>query len=191
MEEEKIEEGSVDDASNLGAMDDEAEPCKGATASGKAKAKAKAKAKTAPKPKGKAKAKASPKPKGKAKAKAEPKKKGPSKRACSEEGEAAALEDDTAGPTKRHGRPRKSAVADVDDAFSHPAQRYVYIGRRWMYEVMPEQVHGCSSCRFIFFGCAACVKDTFKGVKGRQILDNDKYYEAWQALPGNEMDEEK
>lgn len=36
-------------------------------------------------------------------------------------------------------------------------------GKRWVYEILPNQVYGCKTCRFIFGGCKTCRKEGFRG----------------------------
>ena len=121
-----------------------------ALAKAKAKSKAKAKAKATPKGKAKAKAKVTAKASAKGKAKAAAKKK---------------------------GRPFKLPPADGNDGedMAHEKQRYVWIGNRWLYEILPGQVYGCSSRRFIFFGCGHCKKDSFRGKSAADMLEDEEY----------------
>ena len=42
-------------------------------------------------------------------------------------------------------------------------QERVGKGKSWRYEILPDQVYGCSNCRFIFGGCQGCWKENFKG----------------------------
>ena len=112
----------------------------------KRKAKAKAKAKGSPKAKAKAKAKGSPKAKAKAKAKAKssPKAKAKAKaKATAGKKKSKASKDSIKGGKKRS----KSAGNGGPDDFEMEKvkQRRVWIGRRWLFEILPQQIYGCPS----------------------------------------------
>ena len=141
------------------------------------KGKAKAKAKAFAKAKAKAKAKATAKGKAKsmAKAKASPKAKGKSKKPSAEG------ETDTASGARKG---RKAAGGDWD----HPKQRYVWIGKRWLFEILSQQKYGCSSCRFIFFGCTTCRKEDFRGKTAQQMAENEEYQYGLSWLNENGID---
>ena len=47
---------------------------------------------------------------------------------------------------------------------THRAQKRLDTGDgRWMYEVLPDQIYGCSNCRCIFGGCKVCKREGFRG----------------------------
>ena len=139
----------------------------------KMKAKAKATPKPRAKPKAKAKAKAKVTPK---KTKAWPKSKAKANgRRLTSKTAAEGLEndDDVTDPSassskdvaKRKGRKMTAAAAWGDDPGSDevPKQERIYGGRQWRYVVLPQQVLGCLSCRYIFHGCRACRAPAFRG----------------------------
>ena len=61
--------------------------------------------------------------------------------------------------SKIRGKPSKD---DHDSKERHFQNRIVF-GNSWMYEVLPNQIHGCSNCRCIFNGCKSCKKPGFRG----------------------------
>ena len=156
--------------------------------------KAKAKAKAGAKPKSKAKAKARPKAsakasaKAKAKAKAAKGKPGPKAKAKASPKGKASADKPLAG--RKVGKKAKAADGDADGtAFGdHPKQRRVWIGRRWLFEILPDQVRGCSSCRYIYNGCTACVRANFKGKTATEMREDDEYWWAASWLDENGMD---
>ena len=161
-----------------------------AKAGAKAKAKAKAGAKAKAKARAKAKAKARPKAKARAKAKAKagakkPKSKASKPASHDPNDEVGNSKDANATGSKR--RPRASAGGEMAEG-SHPPQRHVWIGKRWLYEILPGQTLGCSSCRYIYFGCTACQRDCFRGKSAAQMLEDEDYQYALTWLSENGMD---
>ena len=57
--------------------------------------------------------------------------------------------------------------------------RFNVAGKGWAYEVLPDQVLGCTNCRFIFNGCRNCSKKGFKGKSAAQMR-----LEQQEVLPG-------
>ena len=145
------------------------------------KAKAKAKAKGKAKASLKAKAKASPK----AKAKASPK----AKAKCVAKVKAA--EAATPSKAKLAKAPCEEEAVDEDE-WTHGKQRKVWLGHRWLFDVLEEQTLGCSNCRFIFWGCTACRKTSFRGKSAEQMRGDpgNPEYQAALANLSNEAAEE-
>ena len=62
-------------------------------------------------------------------------------------------------------------------------QRHIQLGgKRWIYEILPHQSLGCAGCRFIFGGCFACQKESFRGQDARSMRKSEAYVEALAAL---------
>ena len=61
-------------------------------------------------------------------------------------------------------------------------QGRVKVGKSWRYEVLEGQTFGCSNCRFIWGGCTACRKATFRGKTARQVFEEQQ---AQNAGDGN------
>ena len=82
-------------------------------------------------------------------------------------------------PEKVGRRAAKAAAGDDEGAASslskHPKQRYVWIGDRWLYEILPGQVLGCPSCRYIFNGCTMCDKPNYRGKTAAKMLEDEDY----------------
>ena len=53
-------------------------------------------------------------------------------------------------------------------------QNRVKLGRSWRYEVLEGQVWGCSNCRFIWGGCTACRKASFRGKKAYEVFQEQQ-----------------
>ena len=53
-------------------------------------------------------------------------------------------------------------------------------GKKWRYEVLPNQVFGCSNCRFIFNGCTLCRRPAFRGKTAYQVRQEMKEAAAVQ-----------
>ena len=169
--------GEYDDADEALDEPDTWKPRKTKPCRAKAKAKAaspkpKAKAKAKGKPKAKAKAKASMKKKAeksKPKAKAKPTKaKGKNKAASSE-------------PTKKDGKGVKRRSRSAKDRFqleAHCRQEKVWLGSRWIFQILPDQQLGCPSCRFIYNGCSSCEKPGFRGMSAAKMREDPDYVEA-------------
>ena len=49
-------------------------------------------------------------------------------------------------------------------------QERVKVGKSWRYEVLEGQTLGCSNCRFIWGGCTACRKASFRGKTACQVF---------------------
>lgn len=59
--------------------------------------------------------------------------------------------------------PKKTRKGKVPAMSKDHAQNRVVWGNSWMYEVLPNQVYGCSNCRCIWGGCKSCKKPGFRG----------------------------
>lgn len=57
------------------------------------------------------------------------------------------------------------------DAAAAVKQERVGQGKSWRYEILPDQVYGCSNCRFIFGGCQGCWKENFKGKTAAKLRE--------------------
>ena len=116
--------------------------------------------------------------------------------ACSEEekgckAKAGKAKGEKAG--RKRARKAKSADAETADdpgeSEGHPAQRRVQLGpKSWVYEVLEGQTLGCAGCRFIFMGCKACKKITFRGRGVDFLIHDDSYQKALAALNGEEAE---
>lgn len=59
--------------------------------------------------------------------------------------------------------PKKPRKGKVPAMSKDHAQNRVVWGNSWMYEVLPNQIYGCSNCRCIWGGCKSCKKPGFRG----------------------------
>eukprot|EP00435_Cladocopium_sp_Y103_P030111 s1467_g7.t1 len=68
---------------------------------------------------------------------------------------------------KAKARSRKAPQKSKDVEAAGTTRRYqkrLELGDgKWMYEVLPDQILGCSNCRCIFGGCKVCKREGFKG----------------------------
>ena len=81
---------------------------------------------------------------------------------------------------------RKSAPKPVQPILEkdHHAQGRIGDGKKWQYEILPNQVFGCRSCRFIYGGCQTCQKPTFRGLCAAQArLQQQELKDAEQEIP--------
>ena len=88
-------------------------------------------------------------------------------------------------PRTRRGKVAAEGPQDVDDSRkpkktrrSNPVQERVGEGRSWRYSILPDQVFGCRSCRFIFGGCGTCKKDGFRGRTAAMVREQEKIGEG-------------
>ena len=164
----------LDEPEDVNSKPSKAKPCR-------TKPKAKAKAASKPKPKAKAKAYA------KAKAKAASTKKAatckpkakpmPAKGKRKSKGSSSVPE---AGGSK--GSKRRSRAPD--DRFqleAHATQKKVWLGTRWIFQILPDQKLGCPSCRFIYNGCSHCEKPGFRGMSAAKMREDPDYVWAVEA----------
>ena len=63
------------------------------------------------------------------------------------------------------------------------------MGTGWVYEILDGQTYGCTSCRFIFFGCKACRKPGHRGRNAAQMCEDPKYQEGLAALSDEPIDD--
>ena len=90
-----------------------------------------------------------------------------------------------APPKKRRGKVAKGPQ-DVENSEpeskklrrSNPVQERVGEGRSWRYSILPNQVFGCRSCRFIFGGCGTCKKAGFRGRTAAMVREEEKIGEG-------------
>lgn len=82
----------------------------------------------------------------------------------------ASIKAESEKPSKQPRRKAKAEASKANpkgegeaDKGSKVYQSRVVCGKTWRYEVLPDQVWGCSNCRFIHGGCASCKKPGFKG----------------------------
>ena len=162
----------------MGELDEDVEKCEDpaekpkGVPKAKAKASGKAKAKAKGLPKAKAKAKRLPKAKAKALAKKsdEPKSKGKGK----PKAKAKAAADDVEDPAEPE---------EIETLGSSVRQRRIDLGgRRWVYEVLPDQTLGCAGCRLLFGGCIACRKEGFRGKTAQAFAQTHEYVVALSWL---------
>ena len=148
------------------------------------------KAKTVPKATAKAKAKWKAKARPKAKAKASPKAKAKASPKAKAKGVAKVKAAEAATPSKAKlaKAPCEEEAVDEDE-WTHGKPRKVWLGHRWLFEILEEQTRGCSNCRFIFWGCTACRKTSFRG-KSAEHTRGDPEYQAALANLSNEAAEE-
>lgn len=52
-------------------------------------------------------------------------------------------------------------------------QERVGTGKNWRYKVLEGQRYGCTNCRYIYNGCKACQKATFRGRSAQQVWDEE------------------
>lgn len=77
-------------------------------------------------------------------------------------------------------RKKTSAKEEVASSSWEPSawrevhQNRVKLGRSWRYEVLEGQVWGCSNCRFIWGGCTACRKASFRGKKAYEVFQEQQ-----------------
>ena len=73
----------------------------------------------------------------------------------------------TAGSQSDNGKKRKRGRANGEEQApaesAKPFQSRIGEGKGWRYEVLPDQVFGCTNCRFIYGGCKSCTKEKFRG----------------------------
>ena len=50
-----------------------------------------------------------------------------------------------------------------------PKQERFGSGKNWVYLILEDQYYGCTNCRFIFGGCAACQRDSFRGRRAEEV----------------------
>ena len=90
------------------------------------------------------------------------------------------------------GRPRKASKWEAEDWAADDAgedaenkQRHIKLGgKRWIYEILPNQSLGCAGCRFIFGGCFACQKERFRGQNAQAMMMSEAYQNAVAELDG-------
>ena len=151
------------------------------TRKAKTKAKAKASAKAKAKASAKAKAKASAKAKAKASGTAKAKASGKAKAKAS--GKAKAKASAKAKSKKGKKKPDPDDDENAEDAVKHGHQRRVWLGpKKWVFEILEDQVYGCSNCRFIFGGCKPCFKDSFRGLRAEDLKASESYQMALAEL---------
>ena len=169
---------SLPGSDGMGELDEDVEKCEDpaekpkGVPKAKAKASGKAKAKAKGLPKAKAKAKGLPKAKAKALAKKsdEPKSKGKGK----PKAKAKAAADDVEDPAEPE---------EIETLGSSVRQRRIDLGgRRWVYEVLPDQTLGCAGCRLLFGGCIACRKEGFRGKTAQAFAQTHEYVVALSWL---------
>ncbi|CAE7854188.1 unnamed protein product [Symbiodinium necroappetens] len=91
------------------------------------------------------------------------------------------------GAAKDEPRPRKGRKPKVPEGESpdHDVQRHIWLSEtRWVYEILPNQKFGCGGCRFLWFGCKACQKETFRGRNCEQMKEDPAYLEGLAAASG-------
>lgn len=89
-------------------------------------------------------------------------------------------------PKTRRGKVAAEGPQDVDNSHqkpkktrrTNPVQERVGEGRSWRYSILPDQVFGCRSCRFIFGGCGTCKKDGFRGRTAAMVREQEKIGEG-------------
>ena len=67
--------------------------------------------------------------------------------------------------------PRASDQSSNQPDIEKIHQNRIGTGKNWRYEVLPDQIYGCTNCRFIYGGCKACKKDTFRGKTANDIRE--------------------
>ena len=67
--------------------------------------------------------------------------------------------------------PRTSDQGSNEPDIAKVNQTRVGDGKNWRYEVLPDQIYGCTNCRFIYGGCRNCKKDTFRGKTAHDIRE--------------------
>ena len=78
-----------------------------------------------------------------------------------------------ASTRKGRSKAKGEVTSEGDEPKVH--QERVGSGKRWRYQIVEGQYWGCSNCRYIFGGCAACKKPTFRGKRAQELLaENSK-----------------
>ncbi|CAE7377900.1 unnamed protein product [Symbiodinium microadriaticum] len=90
-------------------------------------------------------------------------------------------------PRRRRGR--KAKVPEGESA-DHDVQQHIWLSdTRWVYQILPNQKFGCGGCRFLWFGCKSCQKETFRGRNCNQMKKDPAYIAALAAATGDAPEE--
>ncbi|CAE7557832.1 unnamed protein product [Symbiodinium necroappetens] len=90
-------------------------------------------------------------------------------------------------PRRRRGR--KAKVPEGESA-DHDVQQHIWLSdTRWVYQILSNQKFGCGGCRFLWFGCKSCQKETFRGRNCNQMKKDPTYIAALAAATGDAPEE--
>ena len=95
----------------------------------------------------------------------------------------------SASVTKGKGVPKSKSASPKGNPVSTQYQGRVWMGSRWVYQVLADQTLGCANCRFIYNGCAHCRKPSFRGKSAETMRNEQESVETDETWEGSQWDE--